>query len=107
MDLGSEVTLDILTLIWVSRECREIIQIVVRPQQGINSRNHRLRDEHQFKPKRADDVDDSRRAGSTASAFYLTIAGTRYAGHLGNLFLCQLSGFTGSFQHLPDFQQSI
>ncbi|MBB4320541.1 hypothetical protein GGE47_003933 [Agrobacterium tumefaciens] len=107
MDLGSGATSDILTLIWVSHECREIIQIVVRPQQSINSRNHSLRDEHQFKPERAGDVDEGRRARSTASGFYLTIAGTRYACHLGNLFLCQLPDFTGSFQQLSDFQQSI
>jgi hypothetical protein len=107
MDLGSEATSDILTLIWVSHECREVIRIVVRPQQGINSWNHRLRDEHQFKPERAGDVNEGRRARSTASGFYLTIAGTRYACHLGNLFLCQLSGFTGSFQQLPDLQQGI
>ncbi|MBB3302791.1 hypothetical protein FHT72_006296 [Rhizobium sp. BK077] len=107
MDLGSDETSDILIPVWTRRESREIVDIVMRPQQRIDGRDHRLRYKHQFKPESAGDIDQRRRSRSTASAFYLTIAGTRYTGYVGNLLLRQLPAFSRSLQQLPDLQQRI
>jgi hypothetical protein len=107
MDLGLEYDSDILIPVGMSHECREIVEVILRPQQRADGRNHGLRYKHQFKPESAADVDQGRRARSTASGFYLTIAGARYTRHVGNLLLRQLPAFTRSFQQLPDFQQGI
>jgi hypothetical protein len=107
MDLGSDKTSVILIPVWMRHECREIVDIVMRPQQRIDGRDHRLRYKHQFKPESAGDIDQRRRARSTASGLYLTIAGTRYTRHVGNLLLGQLQAFTRSLQQLPDFQQGF
>lgn len=107
MDLGSEEASDILSTVWMSNECREIVEIIMRPQQRAYGRDHSLRYEHQFKPESAANVHQGRRARGTASRFYLAIAGTRYTRRVGNLLLGQLPGFTRSLQQLPDFQQGF
>jgi hypothetical protein len=107
MDFGSDGASGILIPICMRHECREIVEIVMRPQQRIDRRNHRLRYKHQLKSESTGDVDQGRRARSTASGFYLAIAGTRYARHVGNLLLRQLPAFTRSLQQPPDFQQGI
>lgn len=50
--IGREA-LDIVMTVWMSNESREIIVIVMRPQQRIDKSDHRLRDEQQFKPESA------------------------------------------------------
>lgn len=91
----------------MSDKCREIVEIILRSEQRIDSRNHGLWYKHQLKAERAADVDQRCRARGTASGFYLTVAGTRDTRQAGNLLLGQLLAFTRSLQQMPDLQQGL
>lgn len=80
---------------------REIVEIVMRSQQRVAGRNHGLRYNHQLKAKSTGDVDQGRRARSTASVPYLAIAGTRYARHVCNLFLLSFVSLRVGFSNCP------
>lgn len=79
----------------------------MRLHQRIDGRYHGLWYEHQLKAERAGYVDQGRCARSTTSGFYLTITGTRYTRHVGNLLLRQSLDFSRGLQQLPNFQQGI